>query len=508
MALPSTAPRVRTAVITGTLDVALGSGDTTIESVALADLPVIPGPTGADYAAIILDPRASAGRPECVYVTAHADGATTATITRGEETEVGHGPARAHGTSTTWMHVPTPYDYGYAALPRGPRVVVPTMDPRTVTATIENGSNILTLAEPGFTLADWNAGLAGDDIPGGTTIDGDPTDRTTATMTAAATADATIDVTITPVRATADLGAVQDLWPGASYLVLLGTGSDEVVTLLPHPGYSAPLNIALSAGDGGTPISGAAPFRFDSLDATYVLGAGPDPDPDQMVALMAAWPFPAGPAPEAGWGIVTLIPEPPGAVAPAGLDIYTAPWSESYDAMERQSQSSFDSNVATFVDNYVSGWFITPERDQYIDGLQLELVTLGGSGAEVRVGIYEVANGEATGAPLVERVIDADTSTASVGHVYDTFDDPILLEHGKAYMAVAAASDDDVELRAPDQLPGIPLGSWQAFANFRLTNSAGWTYGSFPAEGSDLNMVPVHNGSPRPHIIWHLATAP
>lgn len=502
--------RVRWAAITGTLDTALDSDDTTMESVGLEDLPAIAsGGDSPPVAVIVLDPAGVDGTPECVYVTDHAEGSSTATIVRGQEQDTGHSAGRSHGTGRAWAHVPTPADYGVAAMPRGPRVIVGALAaPRTITATIENGSTTITLADPEvFTLVDSGAGLAGTGIDGGTTISGDPTSRTTATMSAPATADATIEVTITPVRHVADVEAVYEADPGATYMVLVSSDpGDTVVALLPDPWTSLGVLLAFSSG-GPTAMGDVAQVKVDARAAAFVAQAGefggPAPDP-----AVSAWVFqmlntPAVPG-VGGWLTVVLSPDV--TAAAAGLPIYPAPWSEAHDAFERQSQGSLLGNVATFSTDKVRAWFITPETDQWIDGLQWELVTAGGAGATGVIGLYEAAAGGASGDPLLEISVDVDTATATIGYNYETFT-PMMLTAGQLYVVVVAVSDDDVEMRAPDQLPGISLGSWQNFANEAMSNTAGWTYGALP-EGSTLELSAVHDSKKRPHIIWHLATAP
>lgn len=75
--------------VSGTTDVALSNGDTTISGAFLADLPEVADP---DFIALVLDPEFVGGDPEIVWVTAHTAGATTATVERGKEGS----SARAH----------------------------------------------------------------------------------------------------------------------------------------------------------------------------------------------------------------------------------------------------------------------------------------------------------------------------------------------------------------------------------------------------------------------------
>lgn len=96
--------RVRSQAVFGTLSASIVAGDTTINGAGLANLAAI-GAT--EHAAIVLDPKRTAGAPEIVYVTAHTAAATSATVTRGQEGTT----ARSHASATEWGHVPTPADY-------------------------------------------------------------------------------------------------------------------------------------------------------------------------------------------------------------------------------------------------------------------------------------------------------------------------------------------------------------------------------------------------------------
>lgn len=102
--------RSRFDFVAGALDVALAAGETTstMSSPALADLGVI-GTT--NHAAISLYTADSNGRitkKEIVHVTAHAAGATTATIARGKEDTT----AQAWSIGDKWEHAPTKQDFG------------------------------------------------------------------------------------------------------------------------------------------------------------------------------------------------------------------------------------------------------------------------------------------------------------------------------------------------------------------------------------------------------------
>lgn len=96
--------RSYTNFVHGVLSLALTDVGTTLTSAALADLPAISAPTTAT---IVLDPLSAGGAPEVVLVTAHTASATTATISRGQESST----ARAHALNIPWVHGPTALDY-------------------------------------------------------------------------------------------------------------------------------------------------------------------------------------------------------------------------------------------------------------------------------------------------------------------------------------------------------------------------------------------------------------
>lgn len=89
--------RVRTNFTYGTLSSQLLIAGTTLSSTGLQYLAAVASP---DYAVIILDPNRSAGAPEIVYVTAHTASATTATISRAQEST----SARQHEAGVLWVH--------------------------------------------------------------------------------------------------------------------------------------------------------------------------------------------------------------------------------------------------------------------------------------------------------------------------------------------------------------------------------------------------------------------
>ena len=97
--------RIKAAFLSGTItDNPLTIGATTINSAALAGLPVIASP---DIAVLVLDPGGGDGAPEVVHITAHSSSATSATITRAMEGTT----AREHVQTTPWTHGPTVMDF-------------------------------------------------------------------------------------------------------------------------------------------------------------------------------------------------------------------------------------------------------------------------------------------------------------------------------------------------------------------------------------------------------------
>lgn len=100
--------RLRFSALSGTLDAAIDSDDTSLSSPGFASMPVVSTP---DILAIILDPTQEAGAPEIAYVTSHGSGSTTATVLRGREQTHGAIAGRAHDSGTTWHHGPTPGEF-------------------------------------------------------------------------------------------------------------------------------------------------------------------------------------------------------------------------------------------------------------------------------------------------------------------------------------------------------------------------------------------------------------
>lgn len=97
--------RLRRNFTSGTItDNPLTSGATTINSANFANLPVVASP---NTMSLILDPLGAAGVPEVVLITAHTAGATSVTVSRGQETAYGGGAARQHAQTTMWIHAVT-----------------------------------------------------------------------------------------------------------------------------------------------------------------------------------------------------------------------------------------------------------------------------------------------------------------------------------------------------------------------------------------------------------------
>lgn len=132
--------RVRWLGVKGRLSSGISDSDVTITSDGLADLPEVVSP---DYTVLVLDPDGLSGRPEVVYVTDHAASATSATITRGEETGDGGSVARAHEAGVAWYHAATPQDYE----------ALPTIASGTYTPTATPGTTNTDDVNPG--LAFW-----------------------------------------------------------------------------------------------------------------------------------------------------------------------------------------------------------------------------------------------------------------------------------------------------------------------------------------------------------------
>lgn len=96
--------RVRSNFLGGLVeDNPLTSAATTLTSAALAAMGTI---DTTNHAAIILDPDGINGAPEIAYVTAHTAAATTATVSRGQESTT----ARQHDRDVPWIHGPTSMD--------------------------------------------------------------------------------------------------------------------------------------------------------------------------------------------------------------------------------------------------------------------------------------------------------------------------------------------------------------------------------------------------------------
>lgn len=88
--------RVRGNLVAGTLTAALTNVATSMSSAGLANLPVV---DATSHAAVVIE-------NEIVYVTAHTAGATTATISRGQDGTT----AAAHNSGVAWVHGPVVSD--------------------------------------------------------------------------------------------------------------------------------------------------------------------------------------------------------------------------------------------------------------------------------------------------------------------------------------------------------------------------------------------------------------
>ena len=97
--------RVRANFLSGVVDDnPLIVGATTLTSSSLSSFPVI---DSTNHALVVLDPNGTAGTPEIVMVTAHGVGATTATISRGQESTT----ARQHNQNIAWVHSAVASDF-------------------------------------------------------------------------------------------------------------------------------------------------------------------------------------------------------------------------------------------------------------------------------------------------------------------------------------------------------------------------------------------------------------
>ena len=96
--------REKQAYISGTLTATLAAAGVTMSSAELSNLQAIASPS---ISVLVLDPLRTAGDPEIVWVTAHTSSATTATITRAQESSTG----REHASGVAWIHAPTLLDF-------------------------------------------------------------------------------------------------------------------------------------------------------------------------------------------------------------------------------------------------------------------------------------------------------------------------------------------------------------------------------------------------------------
>lgn len=149
--------RIRQNFASGTItDNPLTNVATTINSAAFASLPAV---TATGHMAIVLDPLASAGAPEIVYITAHTAAATSATVVRGQEGTA----ARQHASGIPWRHAALVSDYdavlGYAQAVANQATITAAVDLTSLTTTVTvpyAGHRVKITAEVAFqsTVAD------------------------------------------------------------------------------------------------------------------------------------------------------------------------------------------------------------------------------------------------------------------------------------------------------------------------------------------------------------------
>jgi len=135
--------RVRSNFVGGLVDTAdLSASGTTLNSAGLAAIPVAIGST--NHMAITLDPDGLYGAPEIAYITALTLGATSCTLSRGQEGTT----ARQHLMDTPWVHAPTTRDFGHGAIwatRTGGNVTVSS----TTWAAVDTGLDLTLAAQAG-----------------------------------------------------------------------------------------------------------------------------------------------------------------------------------------------------------------------------------------------------------------------------------------------------------------------------------------------------------------------
>jgi hypothetical protein len=123
--------------INGTLSGGIGNSNTTIQSAAFVDLPVL---SGADIMKIVIDPFGEFGTPEIIYATGHLAGNPEITgVLRGQDVGDNAGPARAHDVGTVVAHVPVASDWraaltGLTNLYNSPGTLLATSGPPAIIA--------------------------------------------------------------------------------------------------------------------------------------------------------------------------------------------------------------------------------------------------------------------------------------------------------------------------------------------------------------------------------------
>lgn len=411
------------------------------------------------------------------------------------------------GAAIRWLA-----ENGSGSYPKGGGGSLATLRTRTVTANIEEGTGFLTLTGGHrFSPGDKDSILTGDGIPEGTTI-GNIDSRTVASMTESATADGTnIEVTIENVTPAVSIEDVEN-YPAGGYSIAVGTTTtpaDEAVTpgdpveiLLPPAADSGPILMLPNAGDGASTFGDMPALTIDSPGSEFTFVVGDlAADPDALVLALLCIPFGAGEVPAAGWAIIVLNPPTAGGGGGDAAQLQSErPTSAGQRyALERVGRTFDPSTNVSYTATSATGWLIASDSDQSIIGFQTFIETAGASGAEARIVLYPLVDGNAQGAKLAEVVIDCTTN----GYKTDTFTAVPVTPAG--LVAVIAVNDETIVMRTFAEKPGIDLGNHENGTVMRLTTpGADFSYGTFPANGEDLDLRPVTHGH-RPYVLWTLA---
>ena len=152
-------PRLRSNAKSGTiLDDPLTASAVTINSAEFAALPVIAAP---DTLALVLDPREEAGEAEIVWVTAHASGATSVTVLRGQEQATGGIAGRQHNVGTRWSHGATAADFLHEVAPYPEYQGPPASGTWLRGQRYQDGHGVLWTCIEGGTPGFWNCASPG-----------------------------------------------------------------------------------------------------------------------------------------------------------------------------------------------------------------------------------------------------------------------------------------------------------------------------------------------------------